>query len=136
MLLKTFQRLGYFVPLRSVPRPIVEHIAAWTESKVLDAAAYDASGSRRRHIAAIRTFLAINPFDLVAETVLGDIMTEAALTKEALADIINAGIEELIRQRYELPGFSTLRKLARQWRSTINQRIYDQVDQAIECCWA
>lgn len=131
VLLKTFQRLGYFVPLHAVPQSIVGHITRWTESNSFDVAAYDASGSRRRHVVAIRAFLDIHPYDLVAEAVLGNIMAEAALTKEALADIINAGIEELIRQRYELPGFSTLRRLARHWRSTINQRIYDQVNQQL-----
>ena len=28
--------------------------------------------------------------------------------REDLADIVNTAIEELVRQRYELPGFSTL----------------------------
>jgi TnpA family transposase len=128
ILLKTFQRLGYFVMLQSVPKAIVEHIAAWTEETEFDPAAYDESGTRRRHVTAIRAYLNINPYDLIAEALLGKVMAEAALTKEALADIINVGIEELIRQRYELPGFSTLLKLTRQWRTEINQRIYHQVN--------
>ncbi len=31
-LLKTFQRLGYFVPLNQVPKAIVEHIATLTQT--------------------------------------------------------------------------------------------------------
>jgi hypothetical protein len=33
---------------------------------------------------------------------------EAALTKEDVIDIINIGIEVLVRYRYELPAFDTL----------------------------
>ena len=34
--------------------------------------------------------------------------SEAALTKEDVIDIINIGIETLVRHRYELPAFDTL----------------------------
>ncbi|HEY5868512.1 MAG TPA: DUF4158 domain-containing protein, partial [Candidatus Tectomicrobia bacterium] len=46
ILLKTFQRLGYFVPLRDVPRTIVEHIAHTQGFLVTPEglADYDASG--------------------------------------------------------------------------------------------
>ena len=131
VLLKTFQRLGYFVMLQSVPKSIIDHIATSAEDTEFDVAAYDESGTRRRHVGAIRVYFNINPYDLIAETEIGKVMAEVAFTKEALADIINAGIEELVRQRYELPGFTTLVKLARQWRTEINQRIYTQVNQQL-----
>ena len=56
ILLKTFQRLGYFVLIRDVPVSIVEHIAR--DQGFLQAPAglaeYDDSGTRRRHVPIIR----------------------------------------------------------------------------------
>ncbi|WP_052567812.1 DUF4158 domain-containing protein [Ktedonobacter racemifer] len=52
VLLKTYQRLGCFVPLSEVPSSIIEHIAKPFEPQlhVSDLAAYDTSGTRQRHI--------------------------------------------------------------------------------------
>ena len=56
ILMKTFQRLGYFVLIRDVPVSIVEHIAH--DQGFLDIPAglaeYDESGTRRRHVPIIR----------------------------------------------------------------------------------
>ena len=137
VLLKTFQRLGYFVMLDVVPKAIINHIAQQTGNETTNASilfnadTYDQSGTRRRHVSIIREYLNIHSFDLVAKAETGKIMAEAAMTKEALADIINASIEELICQRYELPGFTTLDRLASQWRSKINQQLYQQVNQQL-----
>ena len=51
VLLKTFQRLGYFTPLRDVPVAIREHIARSVPGQILafDPGSYDESGTRRRH---------------------------------------------------------------------------------------
>ena len=64
VLLKTFQRLGYFVQLRDVPPTIMEHIAQTQGFLVVpDALAdYDASGTRRRHVPLIRAYQHVNPF--------------------------------------------------------------------------
>jgi hypothetical protein len=61
VLLKTFQHLGYAVPLTSVPTPIVSHIAQQMECSVTgqDLINYDLSGTRRRHLQVIRTQLQI-----------------------------------------------------------------------------
>ena len=52
ILLKTFQRLGYFVPISQVPTAIVEHLAALTQTPaaLVDLAGYDCSGTRKRHL--------------------------------------------------------------------------------------
>ena len=48
VLLKTFQRLGYFVALRDLPRGIVEHIGHDRGMLIVpEAAEYDDSGTRR-----------------------------------------------------------------------------------------
>ena len=109
VVLKTFQRLGYFVPVQAVPRPIVDHIATHVGTIISpqEIHAYDASGTRRRHMVAIRSHLAIYPYDHATQQLLETVLREAAQTKDDLVDLINIGIEELIRQRYELPGFTT-----------------------------
>lgn len=104
ILLKTFQRLGYFVTINQVPIAIVEHIAALTlnSSVVSDLVAYDPSKTRKRHMQTIRQNLNIHYYDKEARHIMLLAMREAARTKEDLADIINVGIEELIRKRYDL----------------------------------
>jgi hypothetical protein len=54
---------------------------------------------------------------VVVETCL-----QAARTRDDLPDLINMAIEELIRQRFELPAFSTLLRIARATRNTVNRR--------------
>jgi hypothetical protein len=104
VLLKIFQRLGYFLPLNQVPSAIVEHIAALTGTTIALAELpnYDVSGTRFRHISLIRKSLHIQPYGKEARHALLLAMSEAARTKEELADIINVAIEELVRQKYEL----------------------------------
>src|SRR5262249_47964011 len=65
VLLKTFQRLGYFVLVGDVPKPIVEHVARYLAADPCpeDLLSYDESGTRRRHIPIIRAFLNVKPFD-------------------------------------------------------------------------
>jgi hypothetical protein len=135
VLLKTFQRLGYFVQLRDVPRTIVEHIAHTQGFLVTPEglADYDASGTRRRHVPIIRAHQRVHAFGAEAEgqAVLRRAVWEAAHTKEDLADIINVAIEELVRHGYELPGFTTLQEAAQRGRGEVNRRFYVQVYDAL-----
>lgn len=128
VLLKTFQRLGYFVMLSDVPERLVTHLAKTLKFKKTPSLAdYDDSGTRRRHVAAIRDFLQVTAFDEVARKALLDATREASLTKEDLADIINVGIEELLRLRFELPAFSTIHRTAQYAKTQVNKQIYGQV---------
>jgi hypothetical protein len=56
VLLKTFQRLGYFLPLHKAPRQIAERISLiyGVHYEAMEWEVYDASGSRYRFIARIR----------------------------------------------------------------------------------
>ena len=49
-------------------------------------------------------------------------MSAAAEVMDHPADLINVAIEELIRQRVELPAFSTLDRLSRRIRTLVNGR--------------
>jgi len=133
ILLKTFQRLGYFPTLSQVPQPVIWHIACCADltEAVASMENYEGTGSRRKHMPAIRELLGVIAFKDGGEQVMNAALVEACYTKDVLADIINAAIEELIRQRYELPGFSTLHRAAMEARARINgdfyQNIYDSL---------
>jgi TnpA family transposase len=129
VLLKTFQRLGYFVQLHDLPKPIVGHVSLLfgVHYGAVEWEAYDQSGTRRRHTAAIRQHLNVRPFDKVAQQIMEATFRSAAETREGLDDLINAAIEELVRQRYELPGFRTLLDAARRIRAEINRRYFQSV---------
>ena len=103
LLLKTFQKLGYFILLSKVPRQIAEHVALLfgTGHRALEWQAYDESGTRRRHVALIRERLRVRPFDDSAQQLLALTVRQGAYSKDDSVDIINIAIEELIRQRYE-----------------------------------
>ena len=131
VLLKTFQRLGYFVAPSIVPEAIVKHISrcAALDCPVSVLPSYEASGTRWRHITLIRKYLSINPYDAEARRIIVKSMADAAKTKNDLADIINVAIEELVHHRYELPVFSTLVRAAKRVRPTVDRAFYRQVRQ-------
>ena len=133
VLLKTFQQLGYFMPLRHVPPRIVEHIAHTQGFLVVPdgLADYDDSGTRRRHVPLIRAHQHVKPFGAEGQMVLRRAVQEAAYTKEDLADLINVALEELLRQGFELPGFTTLQESAQQGRAAVNRGFYTQVYDAL-----
>lgn len=130
ILFKTFQRLGYFMPVSQVPTAIVEHLAALTQTQAAlsDLAGYDLSGTRKRHLQIIRQTLHVHYYGKDARYAMLLAMSEAARTKEELADLINVAIEELVRKKYELPAFDTLVRGARHVRSVLYRQFYRQVD--------
>ena len=134
VLLKTFQTLGYPVQLSQVPERIVTHIAKTLElSQSPEAlASYDASGSRRRHLSVIREYLQIKPFAEAARQAMTEAMEEAVKTHHDLVDLINIALEELVRQRYELPGFTTLMQAARDIRAASSEARFQAVFQALD----
>jgi Domain of unknown function (DUF4158) len=131
LLLKSFQKLGYFVRLAQIPLTIVRHIAktlGWNQ--IPDGlSAYDASTARFRHIALIRSYVGVTPFAEAARKVMLRTCLASSRVREDLADIVNVTIEELVRQRYELPDFSTLFRAA---RVTVNRGYYRQIYQATD----
>jgi hypothetical protein len=133
VLLKTFQRLGYFVDSKIVPSVIVSHIIKCAQLSVLSSCltSYEQSKTRKRHIALIREFQSVTSYGAKARRVVIRSMGQAALTKNDLADIINVAIEELVHHRYELPVFNTLVKAAKRVRGTINRAFYRQVRQSL-----
>lgn len=129
VLLKTFQRLGYFVLLADVPLPIVSRIAVtadlWEVTEEL--ASYDSSTYRVRLMALVRGFVGVAGYDRSARAVAAEATLQSARTRDDLTDIVNAAIEELVRQRYELPAFGTLLKIARAARAYVNRGYHRRI---------
>jgi TnpA family transposase len=126
VLLKAFQRLGYFPDMRLFPSVAIEHLR-----KLLNLpAAMDAIAplrSQRRYEQAVRSFLNVKIFDANARIHAALAITKAATIMDRPADLINVAIEELVKESYELPAFSTLDRLAKNIRSITNQRLFHQI---------
>ncbi|NNM50964.1 MAG: DUF4158 domain-containing protein [Pseudomonadales bacterium] len=127
--LKTFQRLGYFVTSEQIPDAIIEHLAKIEKQPVnrQTLAQYDVSRTRKTHMGLIRRYLDVRSFDSEALKLLCQALVDAALTKEDLADIVNVGIEMLVKYRYELPAFDTLLREAKAQRAATYQALFHDV---------
>jgi hypothetical protein len=134
LLLKTFQRLGYFVTFAEIPDPIIRYVAhcAGFPEVVPLLHTYDLSSARDRHRILVRDYLGVVADGKEAHKIIIRTCFQAARTREDLADIINVAIEELVRQRYELPAFSTLLRIARTTRYSQNRAYQERVYQALD----
>lgn len=133
LLLKTFQRLGYFISFAEIPESIVRHVAScagFPEVREL-LPTYDLGSVRDRHRVLVREYLGVIADGKEARKVIIQTCFQATRTREDLPDIINVALEELIRQRYELPAFSTLLRIARTTRYSQNRAYQQQVYQAL-----
>lgn len=128
--LKIVQRLGRFVTFSEVPTVIINHLKQHIRSRVTiqELQRYYGSGTKDRHVKLIRQYLNIQIYNYESTSQLvSSWAKEAAKTKEALADIINVTIEQLIRQNYELPGFRELERISESARVEINNTYYQQL---------
>lgn len=134
LLLKTFQRLGYFVKLHDIPVSIIRHVAFTSGYPEVPTRlpAYDASTVRFRHMALVRDWLQVTPYNRKARSAMVEACVEASRVREDLADIINIAIEELVRQHYELPAFSALLRAAITSRSTVNRGYYERIAKSLD----
>ncbi len=132
-LLKTFQRIGYFLPLAKVPRAIAEHISLifGVNYEGVGWAAYDLSGTRQRHVAVIRTYLGVRRFDGEAKAVLDGLFRKIAESREDINDFIDAAVDKLSQLGYELPAHATLSDQARLVRTEVNRRYLTGVSAAL-----
>lgn len=126
-LLKAFQRLGYFPSLVDIPLKIVNHIRShlkFTDDTVLG---YENRKTMYRHRTAIREYLQVNQFNQTGLHLAIKAVNESATVMDNPADLMNVAIAELVKNRYELPGFNTLNRLVRRVRNVVNQRLFSLV---------
>ena len=127
--LKVFQRLGYFVLWDPIPSSITKYVSTCLGSlfELQPPKSYDESGTRNRHLDHIRKYMSVKPVGDATTICFEKAATQAVQTKEHISDIINVMIEELIRQNFELPGFSTLDRTAYQIRFQFNEQCFEQI---------
>lgn len=132
--LKLVQRLGYAVPLANVPLPITAHVYRKMRIRrpTKEAlAAHDASGDKARHLKHVLKQLGLREFDTSGQRWLVTRAENAAQTKHELPDIINVMLEELVKHRYVLPGFTILLRMARAARERVNSEIFSKTVNAL-----
>lgn len=125
-MLKAFQRLGYFPHPDFIPTKIITHIRSCLKlpQKI---SAIAPLRSRRRYQDAIRGYLKVTPYNKRGQQLVAKAVAAAAQSKDHPADLINVAIEELVKERYELPAFSTLERLTLHIRSVVNNRLFAAV---------
>ncbi len=139
VLLKVFQRLGYFPELKSIPDAITTHIkkclGLFDDTIALQ---YDHKKTKYRHCDRICKYLKITRWKKNKSSIEDkpihparhlaiQFAYQAAETMNHPADIINVVIEELIHHRYELPSFSTLNSLVKHTRALVNRNIFKTI---------
>jgi len=130
ILLKTTQFLNFVPTAEEIPYSIIRHINELVNPKTLPKTAfvrYMRSGARARHLKPIRAYLQLKPFDQTTLEAAEQYALSAAETKVNLYDIINATIEHLIRNNYELPSLGALERIARDARKAVNQSLFHTI---------
>lgn len=127
LLLKAFQRLGYFPSVDEIPATIVEHVRAVAGFDAEASPTYAEPRTLYRHHQAIRERLGVSAWNEEGLKLASESMASAAEVMDNPADLINVAIEELVRQRIELPAFSTLDRLSRRIRTLVNGRFFEAV---------
>lgn len=133
ILLKTFHRLGYAVPLAQVSDVIRGHIASTVDVDITaaDWVSYDTSQTRKRHLSLVRDYCQIKPYRQQGKVVMEEALAAAAQTKQDLVDLINIAVQTLSEKRIELPGFTTLERAARTARHKVTLHCYETIDRAL-----
>jgi Domain of unknown function (DUF4158) len=103
-MLKSFQRLGYFPRPEDVPPVVIAHLQSCLKLHS-SVSAIPSLRSRRYYQEEIRAYLGVKPYDRVSHELIATVLATAAQVKNYTVDLINIAIEELVKERYELPAF-------------------------------
>ena len=118
--LKSFQRLGRFPDFDEVPAVVVEHVRGVCCLDRAVAWAPVPNRSAKRYRQWVRERVGVR-LDVPAALALAEeVMRRGALAKDNPADLINMALEELVRGRLELPGYTSLDRLAAAVRTEVN----------------
>ncbi len=125
--LKCYQCLGYAINLKDVPETIISYVSkvlGGSDNPVLTGYA---PSSKKRHRKIILQFLNISDDEHKQRDCMKQSALKSAVFKEGLADIINDMIETLVKERFELPGFTTLERMARAARALTSTQVYERI---------
>jgi len=127
VLLKSYQRLGYFPKLAEVPAVVVGHLRAGLGLPDDVAAEYEAGRTLWRHRDLVRGRLGVTYEPAEVRVVAEAAIRTAVQAKDNPADLINVALEELVRRRCELPGFTTLDAMVAGIRAEVNTALFTRV---------
>ncbi len=131
LLLKCYQCVGYPVLIHQIPKQVIQYIAKALQIKITIKKIDYPKSTRQRHIAHIRHYLQISPDEKKRRICLKKAALDAAQTKENLADIINTMVSFLIKERFEMPAYQSLLRLARAARAVTNNHYYQTLSQQL-----
>lgn len=125
---KTFQLLRFFPDLTDVPDQVVDFIRGELGQRSTVRLAEYKWVQQYRHMNAVRTRLRVIAFYGSDAIDVAERHAKAmSFLLDQRADIINSVIEELTRQNYELPAYSTLNDLAERVHAQSLEAIFNQV---------
>jgi hypothetical protein len=125
--IKLFPCLGYFPGVDDIPPAIVAHVRQALSLPEELVPAYDNLRTLYRHHHVVREYYQVLPYGKDARRVVIRTILRAVRTMGNPADIINAAIDELVKQRYEMPAFSALDRLVKRVRALVYGRIFRMV---------
>lgn len=124
VLLKAFQRLGYFPKFTEIPAPVVARVGSRLGLGDDIATTVDSARTLERYRGLIRDRVGVAYDPEKARKIAEETIRAAAQTKDNPADLINVALEELVKARYELPGYTTLDEMAGRLRAEVNHGFF------------
>jgi hypothetical protein len=130
--LKSYQRLGYFPKVDDVPSAVVRHVrdALGLAGNVELEQAAERTAKRYREL--VRARMKVTYDTARVRQVAEQAIRKAVQAKDNPADLINVALEELVRARCELPGYTTLDAMATAIRTEVNAAFYQAVASRID----
>lgn len=127
VLLKSYQRLGYFPKAGDVSPAVVRHVQDCLG--ITGAVEFEQLAQRtaKRHREFVRARMKVTYESARVRAVAEQAIRKAVQAKDNPADLINVALEELVRARCELPGYTTLDALASTVRTEVNNALYQKV---------
>ncbi len=125
--LKSYQRLGYFPKVDDVPAVVARHVrdALGLAGDVELEQPVERTAKRYREL--VRARMKVTYDAAGVRQVAEQAIRKAVQAKDNPADLINVALEELVRARCELPGYTTLDAMATTIRTEANTAFYGLV---------
>ena len=128
--LKAYQRLGYFPKLDGIPAVVVDTVRGVLDLPDGVTPQTDADRTAKRHRQFVREYLGVKYEAAKVRAFAEQAIRVAVQTKDNPADLINVALEELVRARCEVPGYTTLDAMAATIRAEVNGEFFAQVSGA------
>ena len=129
--LKMFQSIGRFRRAEDIPRVVFEHVARRLGVE-LDQHLVNPDRTLYRHRPVVLKYLGVTPWGGAARELARSTMIELARARTDPAELINAAVDALVRNRFELPALIALRRLAGTAHSAVNAAQWREVCGALD----